>query len=177
MYYELYALLPRVECRDRISRLQARLHLLEREFDAAPQPHRPCKTGTANPIERRQAQQKVPSQYGDQDQWLAALREVRWSILPKDTAVPLFRHPDAQPHFLIVHLFSGRRRSGGFHGCLAKWAESRNYLITILSMDTANSVAYGNLQTFLHFLGTPDCLLSEGPCGWHTRGHTLRNIQ
>ena len=52
----------------------------------------------------------------------------------------------ARPHFLLIHLFSGRRRPGDIHDHLNAWAEMCNVQLTILSADTAVSVEYGNLH-------------------------------
>lgn len=51
------------------------------------------------------------------------------------------------PVFLVVHLFSGRRRAGDFHCALKQLAEGRRWQVIILSLDTAVSLEYGNLMT------------------------------
>ena len=88
--------------------------------------------------ERGVTQQKIPSQYQGQIEWLAALREVRWSVLPEYGTL------SDRPRFLLVHLFSGRRRERDFHWYIESWAAKRNVKDTILSMDTANSITYGS---------------------------------
>ena len=146
IYFEIYKHLPRVDCMDRLAHAKQKLRYLEEGMHTNPLPHRPLRTGTANVIERRFTSQRVPSQYGDQADWLAALREVRWKTSPPDAKVPLYDCVRGRPHFLVVHLFSGRRRAGDLHECLDAWAATKNVQITVLSMDTANSVTYGNLQ-------------------------------
>ena len=59
--------------------------------------------------------------------------------------LPIYQELQGRRHILIVHLFSGRRRWDDVHCHLDAWARSRNYEITILSMDTAISITYGNL--------------------------------
>ena len=113
---------------------------------APSRPHRPVRTGTANPGERRRTIQQVPSCYEAQADWLAAIRQMQWRVLPEDPTVPIYRSIQGRAHFLIVHIFSGRRREGDVHCCLARWAQTRNVDITVLSMDTAVSVTYGNLS-------------------------------
>lgn len=88
----------------------------------------------------------MPSSFGHHADWLAHLRQVKWRTLPPDGTTPLFGLLQGQRHFLFVHLFSGRRREGDFHACVAAWAARHNFLATILSMDTANSTTMGNLQ-------------------------------
>ena len=146
IYYDIYSVLPRTECQTRLDFARQRLRRLREEQDVAPGPHRPRRFGTANERERRATAQRVPSSFSQQAEWLARLRLLKWTTLPRDQAVPLFAQVRGQRHFLFVHLFSGRRREGDFHACVAEWAEQHNFTATILSMDTANSYTMGNLQ-------------------------------
>lgn len=145
-FYDLYKVLPRTECLDRIEFLKKKQERLL-AVDAAPRrPHRPVRVGTANPVERRRTVQQVPSCYETQSEWLAAIRKMDWQILPDDRPMPLYQTVRGRAHFLIVHLFSGRRRHDDVHCHLAHWARVKNVDITVLSMDTAVSVTYGNLS-------------------------------
>ena len=146
IYYDIYSVLPRTECQTRLDLARQRLRRLREEQDVAPGPHRPRRYGTANERERRATAQRVPSSFAQQAEWLARLRLMKWKTLPRDQTAPLFAQVREQRHFLFVHLFSGRRREGDFHACVAEWAERRNFVATILSMDTANSCTMGNLQ-------------------------------
>ena len=146
IYYDIYSVLPRTECQTRLEQAQLRLRRLRNEQECAPKPHRPVRTGTANARERQATVQAIPSRFSAQEDWLRRLREVRWKTLPTDAPTPIFRHIEGQRHFLFVHIFAGRRREGDFHACIAAWATRRNFLVTILSQDTANSVSLGNLQ-------------------------------
>ena len=51
-------------------------------------------------------------------------------------------------NFLIAHLFSGRRRFGNVHSFLHIVGQGKQVIIqvVVLSLDTANSIHYGNLQ-------------------------------
>ena len=146
IYYDLYSVLPRTECQTRLDLARQRLRRLQEEQGAVPGPHRPPRFGTANGRERRATVQNVPSNYHQQAPWLERLRLVRWKTLPEDKPTPMFTQVQERRHFLFVHLFSGRRRAGDFHECVATWANRRNVTATVLSMDTANSVSMGNLQ-------------------------------
>eukprot|EP00435_Cladocopium_sp_Y103_P051648 s459_g16.t1 len=115
-YIDVQQTLPSTEARQRLVWLRQRLRYLQEGIEADPQPHRPVRTGTANSRERQATSQKVPSTYQSQTEWLAMLRAVR------------------------------RRRADDVHCHFDAWARSRNVGITILSMDTANSVHYGNLS-------------------------------
>jgi len=144
-FYDLYKVLPRTDCLDRIEFLKQKYARLQAEEAAPSRPHRPVRTGTANAGERRRTIQQVPSCYEAQADWLAAIRQMQWRVLPSDSTVPIYRSLQGRPHFLIVHVFSGRRRAGDVHCCLVKWAQTRNVDVTVLSMDMAVSVTYGNL--------------------------------
>ena len=145
-FYDLYRVLPRVECQDRLAFLQQKRHRLIEEGDAPPVPHRPRRFGTANGRERILTGQRVPSLYEHQAEWLDAIRAVKWHDVPSMTLLPLYQRLRDRPHFFIVHLFSGRRRHGDFHCSIDLWARARNVTATVLSMDTAVSVTYGNLS-------------------------------
>ena len=146
IYYDLYSVLPRTECQTRLDQARLKLQRLRDEQAADPIPHRPVRLGTANGRERRATVQMIPSRFGTHAQWLHRLREVRWKVVPQDVHVPIYASIEGQRHYLFVHLFSGRRRDEDFHAHIAKWALSRNALITVLSLDTANSATMGNLQ-------------------------------
>ena len=109
-------------------------------------PHRAVKTGTANTKERNATRQRVPSLFEEQITWQAHLCQVKWYTLPPDQRMPFYKRVRDKPVFLIAHLFSGRRRDSDFHAQLATWAATQGVEVTILSLDTAVSVHYGNLQ-------------------------------
>ena len=144
-YYELYKVLPRIEGLDRIAFKRQQIQQLEQEAVTPAQPHRPRRLGTANPGERQRTIQVVPSAFETQEEWLRGLRLVKWATLPVDRHTPIYQMLQGRPHFLLVHIFSGRRRWGDVHCCIDEWAKRRNVTVTILSMDTAVSVTYGNL--------------------------------
>ena len=136
--------LPRYACMQRANWFAGRL-----EFAATPytvEPHRPVHRGTANEVERIQSQQDVPRLFGQQDEWQNRLRKCRLDVLPEEINTPLLREPDPLPQFLIVHLFSGRRRATDCHAQLNRYAEKMRMRFVILSLDTAVSLHYGNLE-------------------------------
>ena len=86
--------------------------------------------------------QQVPSAFEDQATWLDAIRQVSWAILPPDNNIPIYQSLQGR----IVRLFSGRRRVGNVHCCLADWVQDKKIDVTFLSMDTAISITFGNLS-------------------------------
>eukprot|EP00435_Cladocopium_sp_Y103_P005101 s2179_g1.t1 len=144
-FYDIHLILPRTDALARQTRLQRRIEYLTANCGEAPLPHRPRRLGTANERERQFTQQRIPSLFANQEEWLASIRAMNWRVLPPDAATPMFARVSDRPHFLMVHLFSGRRRPMDVHYHLNAWAERRGVAITVLSLDTANSVSYGNL--------------------------------
>ena len=144
-YSDLVNELPRFQTRAKISSLEA-----FKRFAAGQQdkvfPHRAIKWGRASCGERTLAALQVPSLFLDQKRWLAALRTMKWTVLPPDQKIPRWITPSDRPCFLIIHLFSGRRRTGDFHDALHREAEKNNMDVVVLSCDTAVSLHYGNLQ-------------------------------
>eukprot|EP00435_Cladocopium_sp_Y103_P031976 s2976_g8.t1 len=65
---------------------------------------------------------------------------------PRRVACPIFRQVDEQPVFLIVHLFSGRRRLGDFHDQVHHFTQQLPFQVVVLSMDTAVSHDLGDLS-------------------------------
>ena len=136
--------LPRHDCMRRANWYAGRL-----EFASDPppvRPHRPVQRGTANPIERATTAQHVTRLYGEQEEWLSKLRDCKLDFHPPDAPTPLWTTPTPMPTFLIAHLFSGRRRQTDCHAQLNKYAERLRVRFVVLSLDTANSIFYGNLE-------------------------------
>lgn len=90
-FYELYKVLPRTECLDRIAFLRQKLDNINRAEAAAPLPHRSRKIGTANTAERQRTTQLVPSAYESQADWLNVLRQVQWVVLPIEMKLPIYK--------------------------------------------------------------------------------------
>ena len=65
----------------------------------------------------------------------------------QDTAdrIPIYRTIRGRPVFLLLHLFSGRRRDTDVHSHLARMAAQGPFDIMILSLDVAVSIEFGNL--------------------------------
>ncbi len=84
------------------------------------------------------------TEQGDR-KWQKALEEASWRTLPTQGRLPTLRSLTPRPHFLVAHLFSGRRRVGDVHYHMNNWARSHNVSVAILSVDTAVSSYYGNL--------------------------------
>ena len=155
------AVLPRPALQERQAFLRAKL---ERLLNSAPAgPHRPVMRGTANATERRATCNGISTLFEAQTSWQADLRTCSWHTLPPDQPVPRLQLRSNRPHFVIAHLFSGRRRVEDIHWFLDCWAERRGVDITVLSLDTAVSTHYGNLH---HESTSWDNLLTCYRKGW-----------
>ena len=71
---------------------------------------------------------------------------MQWDALPGTPSFPMCQEPTPRPIFLVVHLFSGRRRLHDFHHELAEFAKLRRMDVRILSVDTAVSPTLGDLS-------------------------------
>ena len=148
LYADFATELPRYQVLSRISFLESSLkHCVE----APPEPHRPAVNGglgaLRHPKTTSRVYQPVPRAYGCQEAWLQHLRQCTFLDLPVTPFCPRYKSIQEQPVFLVVHLFSGRRREGDFHQALHQLAETSNWKVVILSLDTAVSTEYGNLMT------------------------------
>lgn len=85
-------------------------------------PHRPPRLGTANAKERNQTAQRIPSLFAQQTDWLDKLRAIKFDVMPDCTSIPRSIDECTQlPTFLVVHLFSGRRRITDIHAKLEEF--------------------------------------------------------
>ena len=131
----------------RQTRIQTLVRLLANPNAAqARRPHRPVRRGAANQRERQEAREEIHSLYQTQEEWQENLRQAEWSTTPTEKDVPTINEVAVRPHFLVVHLFSGRRRPGDIHEHLQSWASRAGCTMTVLSLDTANSGWYGDLN-------------------------------
>jgi hypothetical protein len=137
---------PRMQALAEAAFLRQKIGRLEQEQGTV-FPHRPPRFGTANAKERNQTALHIPSLFAQQSDWLAKIRALKFDVIPDCTGIPRSIDECTQlPTFLIVHLFSGRRRATDIHAKLEEFAHERGFRVQVLSMDTAVSVFYGNLQ-------------------------------
>ena len=136
--------LPIYQLQCKIAEIRCCLRHLEAQ-EGADVPHRPIAIGTANHRERTATYQKVPSLFLDQETWQADLARVEWDHLEDAPLFPLCTQIRPLPVFLVVHLFSGRRRCDDFHQSLLDFARLRRFQVHVLSVDTATSVHCGDL--------------------------------
>ena len=169
MIYEF----PRMQILTEITFLRQKIRRLETEQQAL-FPHRTVKRGSANAKERISSALHIPTLFNDHDLWLQKVRKIKFDIIPEEKAIPA--KVDAitvRPVFLVVHLFSGRRRSTDIHACLEAFASQMGFKVQILSLDTAVSVHFGNLQygrstwkhlTNLYRSGRVSATICGAPC-------------
>ena len=125
--------------RQKISRLDTEQHILF--------PHRQPKFGSTNVRERNASALKIPTLFGSQEPWLARLRRTKFDVFTECSTVPGTVETITQvPAFLVVHLFSGRRRATDIHAQLEELAHAKGFRVHVLSLDTAVSIHFGNLQ-------------------------------
>jgi len=115
-----------------------------------PGPHRPPpapQPAVRHPKSNSRVYHPVWRLFGEQDQWLQHMRSCAFEALPPEVQCPRYKVVDDLRTFLVVHLFSGRRRHGDFRSELTKNADESRWNVIVLSLDTAVSLEYGNLMT------------------------------
>ena len=145
-FCEMVDLLPCTLIKRRISFLRQKQADLQQDLATPPKPHRPIRRGTANQKERSATMHAIPSLFAGQALWQEKFRTIAWCDLPLDRGVPLLSAPGERPCLLIVHLFSGRRRSGDFHWHLQQMSSALGVTFIVVSMDTAVSPFWGDLH-------------------------------
>ena len=145
LYGNLAGDLPRYQNRCQRNFLRRRLTSLQESMNRTFE-HREPTYGSANAVERRLTAQTIPNLFRDQKQWICSLRETQWVDLPPECAMPLWKTLPSRPCFLVIHLFSGRRRIGDVHDHLRREADRHNFDLIVLSCDTAISPEFGDLQ-------------------------------
>ena len=130
---------------ERITQLAHRLRLLDAPAPL-PEVHRPVRPPQCNAQPRSVPMQSVPRLFDEQEDWQTELLRVQWQDMPPDPMIPLVQGLEPRPCFVIVHLFSGRRREHDIHHWLAAWSSRTNIALTIISMDAAISPVLGNLD-------------------------------
>ena len=105
--------LPRHQLLSRVAALRNSLAAMAMEKGAtepSDKGHRPVRQGGANSRERLRTLHTITVAYEDQPRWEAALEATEWEVLPDRHLLPMVRSLSPRPHFLVAHLFSGRRR-------------------------------------------------------------------
>jgi len=93
-------------------------------------PHRQPRYGTANAKERMQTALHIPSLFSQQEEWMEKIRGIKFDTIPDCTSIPRGVEARTQlPIFLVVHLFSGRRRATDIHAKLEEFALGKGYRV------------------------------------------------
>lgn len=61
--------------------------------------------------------------------------------------VPIYKQPTGKPCYLIVYLFSGRKRQRDYHDAVTKVADCKNFEVRVISLDTAVHKTIGIRKT------------------------------
>ena len=132
----------------RVDVLQNQLRGLQKkrqQEDEAP-PHRPVRLGPMN--RRGGIRQFKPAlrRYLNEDKWQEQCEALQWETSVKDKETPVYMQVANKPCYLIVHLFSGRRRSLDYHDAVMRLAEGKSFEVRVISLDTAVHSTIGDLS-------------------------------
>ena len=126
-----------------LGQLEQRLYRLEHAPTPPPRPHRPVRRG-AQMLRGRRPSPPISSFFDQQEDWTKELRKIHCTTWPaNEPGFPLVRQPSGKPYYIVVHLFSGRRRPGDFHDALQSLMAGHDGQLVVLSMDTAVSSDHG----------------------------------
>lgn len=145
LFAELASQLERYQLLARVAHLEA--GILSCELPS-PGPHRTNRVHSdliKHPKICSRLQQTVGRPFAEQASWLRQVRGLTFLDLPETRPVPKLVMPDGRSAYLVLHLFSGRRREGDVHAQLHALAASRGIPVLVLSVDTAVSLEFGNL--------------------------------
>lgn len=108
-------------------------------------PHRAVRRG---PMSRRGGNRQFKPtlrRYLNEDKWKEQCEASQWEAYVKDCATPIYQNISGKPCYLILHLFSGRRRCHDYHDAVMKLAEGKNFEVRVISLDTAVHSTIGDL--------------------------------
>jgi len=155
---------------EQLWKLDQRLRLLDQPAPL-PTAHRPVRPPQCNAQPRTVPHHEVPRLFEGQAQWQEDLMAVQWEDMPPDALTPMVQDLELRPSFVIVHLFSGRRRECDIHHWLEAWSRRTNIALTIISMDTAISPVLGNLDCRAESWATLSSLYLQGKIAATISGH------
>ncbi len=123
-----------------------RLHQRRREEDDQG-PHRPARFGPTSRRGGGKGVKRMVRKYLDEDGWHRACKNLRWSKAVPDNHVATMGATIYRPCFLILHLFSGRRRHEDIHDAVMTLARDLNCDVHMISLDTAVDFQLGDLSS------------------------------
>ena len=113
-----------------------------------PTAHRPIRReGLQKAVKvNTKTQQRVIRAFAQQMQWQTSVRGMKFFDLPQQRPMPKILLPDGTTAYLVLHLFSGRRRTHDVHFHLHELCRQRGITVVVLSLDTAVSLEFGDLM-------------------------------
>ena len=85
--------------------------------------------------------------YLNEDKWQEQCEALQWETSVKDKETPIYMQVANKPCYLIVHLFSGRRRSLDYHDAVMRLAEGKSFEVRVISLDAAVHSTIGDLSS------------------------------
>ena len=136
---------------EELQRLQGRLRHLHRRLQERSQDpesaHREARRGPQFHRGSNRQVRGVQRRYADSDGWHEGWTKATLQGEVDEVRLPFYQIVADLPTYLIVHLFSGRRRADDFHAHIQQLSGSNpHFRIHVLSLDTAVHEEYGNLS-------------------------------
>jgi len=145
LFADFAAELDRYRLLARIAHLE---HCLAHCMPTVPTAHRPIRReGLQKAVKvNTKTQQRVIRAFAQQMQWQTSVRGMKFFDLPQQRPMPKILLPDGTTAYLVLHLFSGRRRTHDVHFHLHELCRQRGITVVVLSLDTAVSLEFGDLM-------------------------------
>lgn len=119
----------------------------QREVEDEAGPHRPVRYGPDYHRGGRGLTKKIVRRYVDEDGWQKTCDDLRWQQAVRERTVPTLYPVIHRPCFLVLHLFSGRRRHGDLHEALMTLSQDLACDLKVVSLDTAVDSSCGDLSS------------------------------
>ena len=172
-YSEIVTEAPCYDLTMQIVKAESQLQRLAQQQAELAVPHRPAKFGPRVKYGPRKNVRKAWRLYVDDDGWARGWQNYVIKDYGATPTMPFYRTIEVQPCFLVLHMFSGRRRSTDLHAALEEMTANLPYSVHVLSCDTAIDEHYGNLLGTGHSWrqieellkkGMISCCVSGAPC-------------
>lgn len=145
-FYYMIAEFDEFKLEGRIDEMKTKIRALEQRQIQPTTGHRPPKAGPATT--RGPVRGLLPhlTDYITQEAFERDVQQMQFTVISARPAIPALIMQPAVQCYIILHLFSGRRRSTDFHSHLQHMARQSGYYVCILSLDVAVDETKGDLH-------------------------------
>ena len=145
-FYSLVSEFDEFRLDGRLDEKKTMVRALEQRQQQPPEAHRPPRVKFERPRGPIGGLLPHPCDYLTQNVFEHDVKRMQFTVVPPRPLTPqLVTQPEVKC-FLVLHLFSGRRRHTDFHSHLQRMADRAGYFVSILSLDVAVHEELGDLH-------------------------------